>query len=70
MAAAGYHLTEIHYRDLYGHLLWRTPMLFKRLHGLGEELMWAGQRWMVRRVAVADQVQHVNLEPGAAEGAR
>ena len=58
-----YKITEIHYRDIYGKLLWKTEMVFSRLHGVGETLVWDYQEYTVHRVAVVDNIQHVNLEP-------
>ena len=58
-----YAVTEIYYRNIRGDVLWTTPMMFKRLHGVGEELVWGHMRYIVKRVAVADNIQHVNVEP-------
>jgi len=58
----GYHITEIHYRDIYGSLLWKDKMIFSRLHGVGEEMVEKSVHYIVKRVAVADDVQHVNIE--------
>ena len=61
-----YNITEIYYRDIHGKLLWKTKMTFKRLHSVGESLVWGYKNYIVRRVAVADNVQHVNLEKDSA----
>jgi hypothetical protein len=58
-----YNVTHTHYRDIYGNLLWHEPMTFKRLHAVGEEIVEDFKLYIVRRVAVATTVQHVNLEP-------
>ncbi len=42
-------------------------MTFKRLHSVGEILVWDYKNYIVRRVAVVDRVQHVNLEKGSVE---
>ena len=55
-------IKRIHYRDVDGTLLWSDRMIFSRLHGVGEEMRKDGIDWRVRRVAVANDVQHVNLE--------
>jgi hypothetical protein len=62
MGDIGYHIAEIHYRDIYGNLLWKDPMIFSRLHAVGEDFVNDYVKYVVRRVAVADDVQHVNVE--------
>jgi len=57
-----YNIDTIHYRNIFGHFLFQTPMVFKRLHGVGEEICEKGVWYLIRRVAVADNIQHVNLE--------
>ncbi len=57
-----YNISEIHYRDVYGRLLWKTDMIFRTLHAVGETLVWDNKSYIVERVAVADTVQHVNLD--------
>lgn len=58
---AEYHIDKIHYRDIYGNLLFETPMVFKRLHGADEEIVMDSIWYVVKRVAVVDNVQHVNI---------
>lgn len=53
----------IHYRDMSGELLWQTPMNLSRLWALGDDLIADGKKWIVRRVALADTIQHINVEP-------
>jgi len=55
-------VTETHYRDYNGKLLWKEKMVFSRLHAVGEEMIVDGVEYKVRRIAVADNVQHVNFE--------
>lgn len=57
-----FNITEIHYRDYYGKLLWKDKMIFSRLHAPGEELINDSVLYIIRRVAVADNIQHVNFE--------
>lgn len=49
------------YRDMAGKLLWSEPMRFSRLDGIGDTLIHESVEYRVKRVAVADHVQHVNL---------
>jgi pyoverdine/dityrosine biosynthesis protein Dit1 len=57
-----YNIKEIHYRDIYGRLIWKDEIVFSSLWGIGNEIIYDYQRYIVRRVAVADTVQHVNIE--------
>jgi len=59
-----YKIDEIHYRDIFGRLLWKEPMIFKRLHAVDEEIVEKGKPYVVKRVAVVDNIQHVNIEEG------
>ena len=56
-----YNIDNIHYRDIYGKLLFQTPMIFKRLHGVGEKMVEKGIWYVVKRVCVVDNIQHVNI---------
>jgi len=56
-----YNITDIHYRDMYGNLLWQEKMMFNRLFALDQDIFQDGVHYVVKRVAVADNVQHVNL---------
>lgn len=58
-----YNIKEVHYRDVYGNLIWKDEIVFRRLWGVGNELIHDSKKYIVRRVAVADSVQHVNIEP-------
>lgn len=57
----GYNIETIDYRDIFGNLMFSEPMIFKRLHAVGEIMIHHGIDYIVKRVAVADTVQHVNL---------
>ena len=57
-----YKIDEIHYRNIFGQLLWREKMIFSRLHAIDEELVEDHKTYIVKRVAVADNVQHVNVQ--------
>ncbi len=41
--------------------LFQTPKIFKRLHGIGEEIAEKGVWYVVKRVCVVDNIQHVNV---------
>jgi len=58
-----YNIEWIHYRNMYGEFLGKEPMFFKRLWGVGNEFIANYKRYVVRRVAIVDNVQHVNIEP-------
>lgn len=57
-----YNITEVHYRDIYGKLIWKDNIVFRSLWGVGNELVHDSKNYIVRRVAVADEIQHVNIE--------
>jgi len=59
-----YKIRKIHYRDIYGNLLWQVPMFFRRLYAVNQLFVKSYQEYRVIRVAVADDVQHVNVEKG------
>ncbi len=56
------HITEIHFRDIYGKLLWKEPMILSRLFAIGDEIVENRQDYVVRRIAVASTIEHVNIE--------
>ena len=56
-----YNVEWIHYRDVYGHLLFKEPMIFNRLFGVGDDIVEDSEKYIVMRVAVADNVQHINV---------
>jgi len=56
-----YHVKQIDYRNIYGNLLWSTPMIFKRLHAVDEEIVNNYIHYKVERVAIAENIQHVNI---------
>ena len=55
-------IKEIHYRDVSGKLIWKDKMVFRRPWGVGNDLVYDSKRYIVRGVAVADEVQYVNIE--------
>jgi len=56
-----YKIDTIHYRDIYGKLLWSEPMIYKNLFESGEELINKSSSYVVKRVAIAENIQHVNI---------
>jgi hypothetical protein len=56
-----YEITEIHWRDKFGTLMWIEPMVFSRLFGRGDVITEKRHAYHVLRVAIADHVQHINL---------
>lgn len=67
MQQNAYHLTDIHYRDKFGALLWTAPMIFKRLHRKNEVFLHDYKPYKVLRVAVADNIVHVNIVEAVAK---
>lgn len=57
-----YKIEKIHYRDIYGNLLWEEPMVFRRLYSVGQDFIINSITYIVRRVAVVDNIQHLNIE--------
>ena len=58
-----YDITTTHFRDMYGRFLWAEPLKDEhRLYRIGEMFAWDGRRYEVRRVALEENTQHVNLE--------
>jgi hypothetical protein len=55
-------MNEIHYRNLKGRLLWKDDYVFRRMWGVGNEIIHNYVKYIVRHVAIVDDVQHVNLE--------
>jgi hypothetical protein len=63
-----YDVTQTHFRDLYGRLLWTEPLQEEyRLYELEEVILNRSsegpKEFLVKRVALAENIQHVNLEP-------
>ena len=56
-------ITEIHYRSVVGTLLWTESMIYKRLWSVGEDFVANHIIYLVKRVSLADGIQHVNVEP-------
>lgn len=57
-----YNITETHFRDIYGHLLWASPLETEyRLYEIGETFLWDEVEYKIERMAVVDHIQHVNV---------
>ena len=57
-----YDITTVHFRDLYGRLLWVEPMKHEfRLYQAGETILGVDGDYLVERVALAENTQHVNV---------
>jgi hypothetical protein len=61
-------MDAIHFRDAAGELLWCSPASFPRLLRVGEKVCREDVVYVVRRVSLADGVQHVNLDAVATDG--
>jgi hypothetical protein len=58
-----YDIRETHIRDIYGRFLWAEPIKEDfRLFNVGEEFIIDEVKYKVERIAVVDNVQHVNIE--------
>jgi hypothetical protein len=58
-----YDIRETHFRDVYGRFLWAEPIKEDfRLFNVGEEFIIDEVKYRVERIAVVDNVQHVNIE--------
>jgi hypothetical protein len=58
-----YDIRETHFRDVYGRFLWAEPINEDfRLFNVGEEFIIDEVKYRVERIAVVDNVQHVNIE--------
>ena len=55
------HVTRCDYRDLHGKLIWTEPMVMARMDAIGDVIIHERVHYRVMRVALADEVQHVNL---------
>ena len=58
-----YRIDEIHYRDIYGNLLWKEPMIYRRLFAAGQDFVANRVFYIIKRVSVVDRVQHLNIIP-------
>jgi len=59
----GYNITISHFRDIYGNLLWPEPLDEEnRLYEIGEVHTRGAGDFRIVRVAIADHIQHVNVE--------
>lgn len=55
-------IKQIDYRDEKRKLLWSEPMIYRRLFGVGQIIIENYLRYKVKRVAIVDGIQHLNLE--------
>lgn len=55
-------IKEIHYRNMDGCLIEKSPMHFKCLYAVGQTYIHDYKTYLVNRVALADGIQHVNVE--------
>lgn len=60
-----YNIDLIQYRTQHGALIAEEPMIFKRLHGIGEIIFLNYIGYEVVGVAIADNIQHVNMTVNA-----
>ena len=58
-----YSIVCTHYRDIYGKMLWSRGFVSSRLYAVGDVITYDFKDYTVRRVAVANKTEHVNLEP-------
>ena len=57
-----YDITNTHFRDLSGRLLWVEPLKEEnRLYGLGETFALDEIRYKIERMAIVDNTQHLNI---------
>lgn len=56
-----YDVKRVHYRDRYGKLLWSEKMDTGRLYAVGQTFVVKSVEYEVLRVAVANDIQHVNV---------
>ena len=58
-----YDIRETHFRDIYGKFLWSEPPKTNfRMNQVGESFYREGEQFRVARVAIAESIEHVNLE--------
>jgi len=56
-----YNVKNICYTDIYGNLLWKDKMQFRRLYAVGDEIIENYKSYIVERVALFKTTQYVNL---------
>lgn len=55
-------MSETHYRDMNGTLLWKDDFIFRRLFSVGQSVIQDGKTYFVRGCALGDEgVVHVNV---------
>lgn len=58
-----YNITHTDFRDIYGKFLWSEPLKEEsRLYRLGETFPEADVTYRVERMALVENVQHVNVQ--------
>lgn len=57
-----YNIAHTHFRDITGKLLWVEPISEEnKLYNLGEKLSFGEIKYQIKRMAVVDNTQHVNV---------
>lgn len=57
-----YNIEFTKYTNVYGESLWEEPFYFGRLHGAGDSFISGGIYFEIRRVAILDNTEIINLE--------
>lgn len=55
-------INEVHYCDPDGNLIWKDNIVFRRIWGVGNTLIHDSKSYIVRRVAIANSIEYVNVE--------
>lgn len=63
MSSVKYDVEKTSYRDMHGDFLWEQPMNLSRMWGVGDIFAYDSKSYIVRRVALVDKVQYVNITP-------
>lgn len=61
MVKGKYKIDTVHYRDEFGNLIFEESMIFSKLFAIGDEIIQDKIAYKVTRVAVVDNIQHVNM---------
>jgi len=57
-----YDITHNRFSDIYGRFLWTEPLRYEfRLYTVGETILRDDLSYLVERVALSENVQHVNI---------
>jgi hypothetical protein len=62
MSFKSYKIDEIHHRNMYGKLLWKETIVGFHLFGVDDTIVHNKIYYYVKRVALANNVLHTNLE--------